>query len=107
MTPSDATNNVKAEMIRQVQERVRGLRSMSHADLKALPATATESVQILGKTVALTVYRDNHPNDELLIAVQAFRDRPLGSASIHVEGFVCSSSGEKSNAAEELLWDFL
>jgi hypothetical protein len=100
------TDAIKAEIVRRVQERVLDLRNMSHVDLKALPPTATESVQIFGKPISVTVYRDNRPNDELLIVVQALRDGLLGSYPFHVEGFVSSSSGEKSHAAEELLWDF-
>ena len=103
MSATDATN---AEIIRRVQERVLNLQNMSHVDLKALPPTAIESVQIFGKATSITVYRDNRPNDELLIVVQAVRDGLFGRFPFYVEGFVSSSSGEKLNAAEELLWDF-
>ena len=51
--------------------------------------------------------RTKHGANALLIVVQALRETLFGmTAQICVEGLVVSSSGEKSKATEEMLWDY-
>jgi hypothetical protein len=90
-----------------VKARSASLQERSFEELNALPECETEEISVLGKAVSLTTYRSKHNVEQLLIVVQALRETLYGvTAQISVEGFIVSSSGEKVDAAEEMLWDY-
>lgn len=96
-----------AEMTAVVQRRAGELRSKSFADLTALPEHDTGDVEILGKPVHLTVHRNIQDSGDVLVVVQAARDRYFGiTTQIRVEGFIARPNGETAQAPERLLWDY-
>ena len=94
-------------MLAVVQRRAGELRGKAFTDLAALPECDVGTVEILGKPVHLTVHRTTQQTGDVLIVVQAARDRYFGiTTQIQVEGFVVRPNGETAVAREELLWDY-
>ena len=55
----------------------------------------------------MAVWRSDQPDGSLLVVVQAIHERLLGIYhAVFVEVFVASPNGAKSEAPEELLWDY-
>jgi hypothetical protein len=97
---------ITAEMIATVRSRIGDLRAKSFSELAALPERETRSIDVSGKAASLSTYRISRSSDELLIVVQVYRSRFLGlSEQIRAEGFIASSTGEITQAPEQLLWD--
>jgi hypothetical protein len=102
-----ANNLVYAEMAAKVQSRASQLRRMSFAELGALPEVDSGDIEVMGQRVLFTVYRTVRNGEELLVVVQAARDRYFGLAKdIRVEGFLANPSGERVEAPEKLLWEY-
>jgi hypothetical protein len=98
---------ITRQMVASVQSRVAELRNLSFSEIQALPESETSELEMLGKRIRLSVYRASKSPDRTLVVAQAFRDRWFGiSAEIRAAGFVISSTGEKSEASEEMLWDY-
>ncbi len=101
------SSEIGSQMLALVRVHFDSLQQRSFAELSAIPEVETEKVSVLSKSVKLTTYRRTRGVDHMLIVVQAFRETLLGAAAqISVRGFVVSSSGEKTDAAEEMLWDY-
>jgi hypothetical protein len=102
-----AAKPITVQMVEAVQSRLADLRKLSFPEIQALPEAATTESEILGTRVKFTVYRAPQSPDRTLVVAQALRDRWFGiTTEIHVAGFIASSSGEKLEASEKLLWDY-
>jgi len=102
-----AINPVYAEMTAKVQSRASELRQRSFAELAALPEVESGNLDLMGHRVLFTVYRSARAAEELLVVVQAARQRYFGLfTEIRVEGFLANPSGDRVDAPEKLLWDY-
>lgn len=102
-----ANNPVYFEMTAKVQARAAELRQKSFAELAALPEVDSRHLEVMGRRVEFTVYRSLRDDENLLVVVQALRDRYFGlSTEIRVEGFLANPSGGRVEAPEESLWDY-
>ena len=100
-------SSAKEQITSQVKRRVEELQRRSFADLEALPEFDTQTVQVANAIVTMTVYRTRRPDGHLLVVVQACRERLFGIYhNVFAEGFVASANGTRSEATEELLWDY-
>jgi hypothetical protein len=102
-----ATTPIATEMAALARAHAEELRRKSFQALASLPEVDTSSIQVLGKPVSLTIYRNSRSADEVLVVVQAFRERYLGmAAEIRLSGFIARANGELQDAPEEALWDY-
>ena len=102
-----ANNLVYAEMTAKVQARASELRQRSFVELAALPEVESGDLDLMGHRVLFTVYRSEHAAEELLVVVQAARQRYFGMfTEIRVEGFLANPSGDRVEAPEKLLWNY-
>ena len=102
-----SSTEIKSQMVTLAKARASSLREKSFDELNALPEVNAEGVKVFGRPVTLTTYRSKHGANYLLVVVQAFRKTLFGiTAQICVDGFLVSSSGEKFNATEEMLWKY-
>ena len=99
---------VGPEMAKAVHERLASLREMSDAEIVAMPESKTEQLELLGEPVSITTYRALGRTGQTLVVVQAGHDRWFGiTTEIEAAGFVISERGERIQAPEELLWDYV
>ena len=102
-----ARNPISAEMAVRVEARAGELRHKAFSELVSLPEWDTVNLDLSGEPVHLTVFRATRADDEVLVVVQAARERFLGIfTEIRVVGFLARPSGERAEAPEELLWDY-
>ena len=94
-------------MASAVKSQAADLRAKSYFELLGLPAMDSRRVEMSGKIVTFTVFRVIQSQHQLLVVVQALRDRLAGlSTEVYVSGFVASANGELVDATETLLWDY-
>jgi hypothetical protein len=100
-------NPITVEMKERMRSCLTELRERSFAELKSLPEAETRELAIRGKRVQLAIYRAPQSPERALVVVQAARHRWFGiTTEIYAAGFVVSSSGEKLDASDEMLWDY-
>ena len=102
-----ANTPITTEMAAVAKALCEQLRRKSFQELASLPESDTSRIEVLGKPVNLTVYRSRRSADDVLVVVQAYRERYLGmAAEIRLSGFIARAHGEFVDAPEEALWDY-
>jgi hypothetical protein len=90
--------------------RFEELRQRSFLDLVTLPPEATETVNVGGRRVDVTVYRDRVADGHIRVVVQALVKGPwygLGMRRVMAKGFAATEDGAIDTLAEPDLYDFL
>lgn len=90
-----------------VNDRLAEVRDKSAAELRLLPTSSTEVVQLDSKDIKLTVYHNSMENDTHRVVVQGVCERWGGmTAKVVAKGFEFASDGTKRTLEPEELYDF-
>ena len=100
-------SDIDALVLDEVRNRIRDLRGLDAQDLRTLPRESVENLCFGGKSLTVCTYRDPLKNGECLVIVQCKNTRFFGYGKMMAEGIVVGESGEKRNAEEELLWEYV
>jgi hypothetical protein len=94
----------------ETARRFEELRRRSFLDLLALPPEATETVNVGGRRVDVTVYRDRVADGHIRVVAQALVKGPwsgLGMRWVMAKGITATEDGAINTLAEPDLHDFL
>jgi len=83
------------------------LKSESFEDLSNLPECESETTDVDGRRVLLTVWRDRVGENEVRIVIQAYRPWILGVGKTDAQGFRKDSAGRVGNLPSSELYEFL
>jgi len=88
------------------QARLIAIKSLGPTAIRQLPKVESEDLTVCGKKVAVTVYRDELPDDRLLVVVQIYRNIFFSYGRMFVVGFVVERDGSFSEPEPKMLWDY-
>jgi hypothetical protein len=99
-------NELDITITNERKRRIAHLRSLTVAELQKLPEAHSEVVEILGKSISITIFRESHER-RLLILVRSDRPRFFGIISYgSTDGFWVSSDGNLAEVSDEDILNF-
>ncbi len=89
-----------------LREEQAALRQLPYDELVGMPGHTQRPVSPEGREAILSTWRDLMPDHAVRIVTQYFRPGLLGSARVHVKGFLMDRGGVATELVGSELWDF-
>jgi hypothetical protein len=101
-------STVKPTEVQEVAtRRAERLRSLSFAEIEALPERQDEIETVRDREVAVATYRDSLPDGRIRVVVQAYFHRFLGIGTMTADGFIIAPDSTRSPVPQEMMWEFV